>query len=49
MENKERPRLFALDIGTRSVVGLVGEREGLHTRILWYERKKNQTRYMMEG
>ena len=49
MENKERPRLFALDIGTRSVVGLVGEREGLHTRILGYERQEHHTRSMMDG
>ncbi len=49
MENNERSRLFALDIGTRSVVGLVGEREGLQTRILGYERQEHHTRSMMDG
>lgn len=41
--------LFALDIGTRSVVGLVGEQAGSVMRLLATERKEHHTRAMLDG
>ena len=41
--------LFSLDIGTRSVVGIVGEQIGNNIKIISSERKKNQTRAMLDG
>jgi cell division protein FtsA len=41
--------LFALDIGTRSVVGLVGEQDGQIIRIVGYERQEHHTRAMLDG
>lgn len=46
MENK---LLFALDIGTRSVVGLVGEQSGNTIRLLAVERQEHHTRAMLDG
>lgn len=49
-ERKERKeRIFALDIGTRSVIGIVAEREtnGLH--IVASERQEHKTRAMLDG
>ena len=45
---KKQP-LFALDIGTRSVVGLVAEPAGDQLNILAYERQEHQTRAMLDG
>jgi cell division protein FtsA len=46
MENK---LLFALDIGTRSVVGLVGEQRGPTIHLLAVERQEHHTRAMLDG
>ena len=46
MDNK---LLFALDIGTRSIVGLVGEKAGKGIRLLAAERKEHTTRAMLDG
>ena len=45
---KKQP-LFALDIGTRSVVGLIAEPAGEQLNIIAYERQEHQTRAMMDG
>ncbi len=47
MENKKL--LFALDIGTRSVVGLVGEQTAAGIRVLAAERQEHTTRAMLDG
>ena len=41
--------LFALDIGTRSVVGLIGEKTDQDIRIIAYERQEHHTRAMLDG
>jgi len=41
--------LFALDIGTRSVVGLVGEKSATGIKVLAFERQEHHTRAMMDG
>lgn len=41
--------LFALDIGTRSVIGLVGEQCGNAIKILTTERQEHHTRAMLDG
>lgn len=41
--------LFALDIGTRSVIGLVGEIKENKIRILATERQEHHTRAMLDG
>lgn len=45
----ERDLLFALDIGTRSVVGLVGEKIDDTIKILACERREHHTRAMLDG
>ena len=45
----ERNLLFALDIGTRSVVGLVGEIIEDSIQIIAYERREHHTRAMLNG
>lgn len=45
----ERELLFALDIGTRSVVGIVGEKNGDTIQILACERREHHTRAMLDG
>lgn len=45
----EKQLLFALDIGTRSVVGLVGEKTENSIRIVAVERKEHHTRAMLDG
>lgn len=45
----EKKLLFALDIGTRSVVGLVGEQNGNTIRLLAAERQEHHTRAMLDG
>lgn len=45
----ERKLLFALDIGTRSVVGLVGEQTTSGIDILAVERQEHNTRAMLDG
>ncbi|WP_425059118.1 Cell division protein FtsA [Sporomusa carbonis] len=41
--------LFALDIGTRSVVGLVGQAEGGCIKLLASDREEHHTRAMLDG
>ncbi|HWR41334.1 MAG TPA: cell division protein FtsA [Patescibacteria group bacterium] len=41
--------LFALDIGTRSVVGLVGELSGNTIRLVASDREEHHTRAMLDG
>ncbi|MBP2655216.1 MAG: ftsA 1 [Firmicutes bacterium] len=45
----ERNLLFALDIGTRSVVGLVGEKTSNTIKVLAMERQEHHTRAMLDG
>ena len=45
----EKNLLFALDIGTRSVVGLVGEKIDNSIQIIAYERREHHTRAMLDG
>lgn len=45
----EKKLLFALDIGTRSVVGLVGEKSNNTINILAMERMEHHTRAMLDG
>lgn len=49
-EKKKNPeRIFALDIGTRSVIGIVAEYDGETLRILDTERQEHTTRAMLDG
>ena len=41
--------LFALDIGTRSVIGLVGENKDGSIELLATERREHHTRAMLDG
>lgn len=45
----EKKLLFALDIGTRSVVGLVGEQQENSISITAVERQEHHTRAMLDG
>jgi cell division protein FtsA len=45
----DRNLLFALDIGTRSVVGLIGEQTAGGIKILALERQEHHTRAMLDG
>lgn len=45
----EKNLLFALDIGTRSVVGLIGEKTENGIQIIAYERREHHTRAMLDG
>ncbi|MDR3589587.1 MAG: cell division FtsA domain-containing protein [Negativicutes bacterium] len=45
----EKKLLFALDIGTRSVVGLVGEKTPNGIKVLAMERQEHNTRAMLDG
>ncbi len=47
MDNKKL--LFGLDIGTRSVVGLVGEKTAGGIKVLAAERQEHNTRAMLDG
>ena len=44
-----KERLFALDIGTRSVIGIVAERDGDKLAIVATERQEHTTRAMLDG
>ncbi len=41
--------VFGLDIGTRSIVGTVGYREGSNFHVLGQESKEHETRAMLDG
>ncbi|MDD4601904.1 Cell division protein FtsA [bioreactor metagenome] len=45
----EKKLLFALDIGTRSVVGLVGEQHENNISLIAVERQEHNTRAMLDG
>jgi cell division protein FtsA len=45
----EKKLLFALDIGTRSVIGLVGEQTPSGIRLIASERQEHHTRAMLDG
>ncbi len=45
----DKKLLFALDIGTRSVVGLVGEQTDTNIKLLAVERLEHHTRAMLDG
>ncbi len=45
----EKEILFALDIGTRSVVGIVGERVNKKINIIAIDRQEHLTRAMLDG
>ena len=45
----EKNVLFALDIGTRSVVGLVGKQTATGLELFAYDRQEHPTRSMMDG
>lgn len=42
-------KLFSLDIGTRSVIGIVAQQAGKTMKILAVERKEHNTRAMLDG
>lgn len=42
-------KIFALDIGTRSVIGIVAEKNGSDIRIVATERMEHKTRAMLDG
>jgi len=49
-ERKERKeRIFALDIGTRSVIGIVAEKDHDGLKIVATERQEHKTRAMLDG
>ena len=45
----EKKLLFALDIGTRSIVGLIGEKTEAGIRVLGGVRQEHTTRAMLDG
>ena len=47
--NMEKNLLFALDIGTRSIVGMVGEKNEAGIRVLGAIRHEHTTRAMLDG
>ena len=46
---QETELVYALDIGTRSVIGVLGRREGDRMRILAVEKQQHAKRTMMDG
>ncbi len=46
---ERRERIFALDIGTRSVIGIVAEKEAAGLKIIATERQEHKTRAMLDG
>lgn len=48
-KRKNPERIFALDIGTRSVIGIVAEYDGETLKILDTERQEHTTRAMLDG
>ncbi len=49
METLEKEVLFSLDIGTRSVIGIVAEKIGSTMKIIAMERQEHTTRAMLDG
>ena len=46
---KRKEKIFALDIGTRSVIGIVAEKEADGLKIIATERQEHKTRAMLDG
>ena len=46
---QESELVYALDIGTRSVIGILGRREGERMRVLAVEKQQHAKRTMMDG
>lgn len=46
---RRKERIFALDIGTRSVIGIVAEKEADGLKIIATERQEHKTRAMLDG
>lgn len=46
---RRKERIFALDIGTRSVIGIVAEKEAEGLKIIATERQEHKTRAMLDG
>ncbi len=46
---QERDEIFALDIGTRSIIGVVGKREGERIHVLRVEKEDHTHRAMLDG
>ncbi len=49
LPDQEADLLYALDIGTRSVVGILGRREGERIRVIAIEQQPHARRAMMDG
>ena len=45
----EEAPVFGLDIGTRSIVGTVGYKQGEHFVVIAQEIREHQTRAMLDG
>ena len=48
-KKERKERIFALDIGTRSVIGIVAEKEADGLKIVATERQEHKTRAMLDG
>ncbi len=48
-EQQSRDLIFALDIGTRSIIGMVGRTEGERVHILAVEKQEHSKRAMIDG
>lgn len=48
-KNDGKEKIFALDIGTRSVIGIVAEQDGGQLKIIATHREEHQTRAMLDG
>ena len=48
-EEQGRDLIFALDIGTRSIIGMVGRTEGERVQILAVEKQEHSKRAMIDG
>ncbi len=49
VRRERKERLFSLDIGTRSVIGIVAEKEADGLKIVAIERQEHKTRAMLDG
>ncbi|MCI8477735.1 MAG: cell division protein FtsA, partial [Oscillospiraceae bacterium] len=46
---QEKDLIYALDIGTRSVIGIVGRMEGERFKVLAVDQEEHGKRAMMDG
>ena len=49
VRRERKERIFSLDIGTRSVIGIVAEKEAAGLKIIATERQEHKTRAMLDG